>query len=59
MNPNLLFNDSASAVRLPILRHDGELSLEHALRYRQSIREFARGALTLAEVGQLLTPAPG
>jgi ferric-dicitrate binding protein FerR (iron transport regulator) len=50
---------SASQMTLPAPRHDAEVSLEHALQYRRSIREFARGALTLAEVGQLLTPAAG
>ena len=51
--------DPASDVRLPTPRHDGEVSLEHALTTRRSIREFARGALTLAEVGQLLWAAQG
>ena len=51
--------DPASDVRLPKPRHDGEVSLEHALTTRRSIREFARGALTLAEVGQLLWAAQG
>lgn len=59
MNYNLLFNDSASDVRLPTPRRDGEVSLEHAITTRRSIREFARGALTLAQVGQLLTPPVG
>jgi SagB-type dehydrogenase family enzyme len=51
--------ESTSEVQLPTPRHDGEVSLEHALRYRRSIREFTRGALTLAEVGQLLWAAQG
>lgn len=51
--------DFPSDVKLPAPRHDGEVSLEHALRYRRSIREFAGGALTLAEVGQLLWAAQG
>jgi SagB-type dehydrogenase family enzyme len=64
MAPNLPFDErgvveSASDVNLPTPRHDGEVSLEHALRYRRSIREFGRGALTLAEVGQLLWAAQG
>jgi SagB-type dehydrogenase family enzyme len=46
-------------VTLPVPRDDGEVSLEHALRHRRSIREFARGALTLAEIGQLLWAAQG
>jgi SagB-type dehydrogenase family enzyme len=46
-------------VTLPAPRDDGEVSLEHALRHRRSIREFARGALALAEVGQVLWAAQG
>ena len=49
----------ARDVRLPTPRQDGEVSLERAVTTRRSIREFARGALTLAEVGQLLWAAQG
>jgi SagB-type dehydrogenase family enzyme len=51
--------EATRPVTLPPTRHDGEVSLEYALRYRRSIREFACGALTLAEVGQLLWAAQG
>ena len=51
--------DVRGHVTLPPPRYDGAASLEYALRYRRSIREFARGALTLAEVGQLLWGAQG
>jgi len=51
--------DPASDVRLPTPRQDGEVSLERAVTTRRSIREFAPGALTLAEVGQLLWAAQG
>ena len=40
-NPNLLFNDSASAARLPTPRHDGEVSLQHAVGTWRSNRVFA------------------
>jgi SagB-type dehydrogenase family enzyme len=49
----------ASDVQLPAPRHDGEVSLEQALSRRQSVRQFAHGALTLAEVGQVLWAAQG
>jgi SagB-type dehydrogenase family enzyme len=51
--------EATSHVMLPPPRHDGEVSLEHALQHRRSIREFARGAVTLAEIGQLLWAAQG
>lgn len=51
--------EPASHVKLPPPRQEGEVSLEHALRYRRSIREFTRSALTLAEIGQLLWAAQG
>jgi len=64
MDHNRLFNeramvDCASDVRLPTPRHDGKVSLERAVRARRSVREFARGTLTLAEVGQVLWAAQG
>jgi SagB-type dehydrogenase family enzyme len=51
--------EARDEVHLSTPRHDGEVSLEHALARRRSIREFARGALTLAEVGQVLWAAQG
>jgi nitroreductase len=46
-------------IKLPEPRHDSETSIESALRRRQSVREFSREALTLAEVSQLLWAAQG
>jgi SagB-type dehydrogenase family enzyme len=40
-------------------RRDGEVPLERLLSARRSIRELARGTLTLAAVGQLLWAAQG
>ena len=49
----------AAAVALPAPRLDGGAALEHALAERRSVREFARGALTLPQVAQLLWAAQG
>ncbi len=46
-------------VGLPRPSYDGEVSLQVTLRERQSVREFTRGPLTLAEVSQLLWAAQG
>lgn len=51
--------DRTAAVALPAPRLDGGVSLERALADRRSVREFARGALTLAQVAQLLWAAQG
>jgi SagB-type dehydrogenase family enzyme len=48
-----------AAVALPAPRIDGGASVEHALAARRSVREFARGALTLPQVAQLLWAAQG
>ncbi|MEX1206877.1 MAG: SagB/ThcOx family dehydrogenase [Dongiaceae bacterium] len=53
-----------AAERTPILRlpeavEDGRLSVEGALSRRRSVRDFAGGAVTLGEVGQLLWAAQG
>ena len=48
-----------AAVTLPAPRLDSGVSLEHALAERRSVREFAHGALTLAQVAQLLWAAQG
>jgi SagB-type dehydrogenase family enzyme len=47
------------SLRLPPARRDGKAPLERLLSGRRSIREFARSALTLAEVGQILWAAQG
>ncbi|HLB80873.1 MAG TPA: SagB/ThcOx family dehydrogenase [Dongiaceae bacterium] len=45
--------------RLPEAVEDGRLSVEGALSRRRSVRDFAGGAVTLGEVGQLLWAAQG
>lgn len=50
---------SASAIKLPEPRQDGNTSLESALHRRRSVRAFSNEALTLAEVSQLLWAAQG
>ncbi|MEE9139802.1 MAG: SagB/ThcOx family dehydrogenase [Alphaproteobacteria bacterium] len=47
------------AVALPEPRQAGPLSVEAALSSRRSVRDFAKGPLTLAEVSQLLWAAQG
>ncbi|HWR88603.1 MAG TPA: SagB/ThcOx family dehydrogenase [Acidiferrobacterales bacterium] len=51
--------ERAAAVALPAPRLDGGAALERALAERRSVREFARGALTLPQVAQLLWAAQG
>jgi SagB-type dehydrogenase family enzyme len=46
-------------IDLPEPGRDGPLSVEGALAGRRSVREFEAGALTLAEVSQLLWAAQG
>lgn len=48
-----------TAVTLPAPRLDDGAALEHALAERRSVREYARGALSLAQVAQLLWAAQG
>lgn len=50
---------AAQAIALPPPQVDGGQSVERVLRARRSVREYGRGALTLAEVGQLLWAAQG
>ena len=47
------------SVELPAPRTRGTSSLEESLQRRRSVREFATGGLTLAELGQLLWAAQG
>ncbi len=49
----------AESLRLPAPRFEGVLALERALRVRRSIREYARGALAVADASQLLWAAQG
>jgi SagB-type dehydrogenase family enzyme len=51
--------ERTAAVALPAPRLDGGAPLERALAERRSVREYARGALTLAQVAQLLWAAQG
>jgi SagB-type dehydrogenase family enzyme len=51
--------DWTATVALPAPRLDGGVSIERALAERRSVREFARGALTLPQVAQLLWAAQG
>ena len=48
-----------STITLPPPRTDSSMALEEALARRRTIRDFAPGDLTLAEVGQLLWAAQG
>ena len=55
----LVSGNLAGVIKLPAPRPDSKRSVESALRRRRSIREFRRGALTLAETSQLLWAAQG
>jgi SagB-type dehydrogenase family enzyme len=46
-------------IALPEVDTDGEVSLEQAIYRRQSVRDYAAQALTVAELGQLLWAARG
>jgi len=61
---SLIMRRSAAAVssvppQLPRPQLDGQLSIERGLLGRRSVREYAAGALTLAEISQLLWAAQG
>lgn len=51
--------EPGDALPLPEPARDGALAVEKALSERRSVREFARGALALAEVSQFLWAAQG
>ena len=51
--------DTREIIRLPEPKHDGTVSVEHALRNRRSVRRFKNEPLTLAELSQLLWAAQG
>ena len=55
----LLSGNLAGVIKLPEPRPDSTISVESALRRRRSVREFRKGALTLAETSQLLWAAQG
>jgi len=48
-----------SKIHLPPPRYDSNVSIEHALRVRRSIREYEGKPLTLEQVGQLAWAAQG
>jgi SagB-type dehydrogenase family enzyme len=50
---------SQEIIRLPKPRHDGSVSVEHALRSRRSVRNYKKDPLTLAEISQLAWAAQG
>lgn len=50
---------AAQGINLPAPPTAGAMSLEEALAHRRSVREFAPGALTLAEVSRLAWAAQG
>jgi SagB-type dehydrogenase family enzyme len=50
---------AADTIALPPPRLDGAMALERALAERRSVREYARGALTLDQIAQLLWAAQG
>lgn len=51
--------DRLEHIPLPAPGHDGDLAVETALLRRRSVRAFAGGRVTLAEVSQLLWAAQG
>lgn len=51
--------ESGAIVELPKPSHDGDTSVEQALRERRSLREYKDEPLTLSEVSQLLWAAQG
>ena len=50
---------SLNEVKLPDPKTEGEISVERALLERRSVRDYREGALTLAQVAQLLWAAQG
>ena len=51
--------DSSNTIELPEVSLTGDGSLEQLLSQRRSIREYAEGAVSLNDVGQLLWAAQG
>jgi SagB-type dehydrogenase family enzyme len=51
--------DSRTSVRFKEPRQQGDVSVEHCIRQRRSVREFRDRALTEHELGQLLWAAQG
>lgn len=59
MKRTLAAQDAQKVFQLPRPAHKGPTSLEGVLWTRRSVRDFAPGALTLAQIGQLLWAAQG
>jgi len=51
--------ESGERVALPMPVYESQTSVEQALQARRSVRDYAPGALKLAQVGQLLWAAQG
>ncbi len=51
--------DSSNTIELPKPSLSGKATLEHLLSQRRSVREYAKGALSLKDVSQLLWAAQG
>ena len=50
---------SPETIQLPDPRYDGEVSVEHALRMRRSVRSYKDERLNLSEISQILWSAQG
>ncbi len=46
-------------IQLPEPRYDGDVSIEHALRMRRSVRSYKEDPLNLSEISQILWSAQG
>ncbi len=50
---------SSETIQLPEPRYDGDVSVEHALRMRRSVRSYKDDPLNLSEISQILWSAQG
>jgi SagB-type dehydrogenase family enzyme len=50
---------SDELIALPAIRHDGEVSVEHALTERRSVRDFTDVSMSLMDLSQLLWASQG
>ena len=51
--------NSPETIQLPEPRYDGDVSVEHALRMRRSVRSYKDDPLNLSEISQILWSAQG
>ena len=51
--------NSPETIQLPEPRYDGDVSVEHALRMRRSVRSYKDDPLDLSEISQILWSAQG